>query len=182
MADADVARPRSALARGRSNVGRARTSEKGQALIEFALVIPLLVLFFAGIVDFGLALNTWNTAQNAAREGARIAAVSNSEATIKNRAKVTGSSVGLLDGDISLSCNRPSLNNDFANCTVNLEGDGGVCPSGPCATAGTWLEAPGDIVQVNVQHAYRFVTPLPRLIGLGTSITVHASIQTRYEG
>ncbi len=68
----------------------AHGKESGQALIEFALALPLLILLVAGIVDFGLAMNTWNTTQNAAREGARIAAISNSEATIKNRARVTG--------------------------------------------------------------------------------------------
>jgi len=139
------------------------------------------MLFIMGIIDFGFAFNQWSTAQNAAREGARIAAVSSSEATIKNRAKVTGGSLGLQDPDITLSCNRPSVNNTFYDCTQNLEGTG-TCANGPCGGAGEWAELEGDIVQVNVKHAYRFVTPLPRLIGLGGSIDLKASIQTRFEG
>ncbi len=173
----------SGRAGARAALRRRGRSESGQVLIEFAIVIPLLVLFFAGIVDFGLALNTWNTAQNAAREGARIAAISNNVPTIKNRAQVTGDSVGLQPGDISLSCNRPSSgNNDFSNCTVSLKDNDGTCASGPCSTPGKWLEVEGDIVKVNVQHAYKFITPLPRLVGLGSSLTVKASIETRYEG
>ena len=87
--------------------------ESGQALIEFALVLPVLILIVVGIIDFGFAFNQWNTAQNAAREGARIAAVSNSEATIKNRANVSGGTVGLLATDITLSCNRPARTTPF---------------------------------------------------------------------
>jgi Flp pilus assembly protein TadG len=150
-------------------------------LIEFALVFPVLILIVAGIIDFGFAFNQWNTAQNAAREGARVAAVSNSEATIKNRAKVSGGTVGLQATDITLSCNRPAVNNTFYDCTQNLDGTG-TCTNGPCGTPGNWSEIEGDIVQVNVQHAYKFMTPLPRLIGMGGTLTVKASIQTRYEG
>ena len=150
-------------------------------LIEFALVLPVLLLLVVGIIDFGFAFNQWNTAQNAAREGARVAAVSNSEATIKNRAKVSGGTVGLQATDITLSCNRPSTGNTFYDCTQNLDG-AGTCTNGPCPTPGNWKELEGDIVQVNVQHAYKFLTPLPRLIGMGSTVTVKASIQTRYEG
>jgi Flp pilus assembly protein TadG len=161
---------------------RSPRRESGQALVEFALVLPILMLLVMGIIDFGFAFNQWNTAQNAAREGARIAAVSRSESTIKNRVKVTGGTINLTgNGDITLSCNRPLINNTFTDCTQNLEGTG-TCTNGPCATPGTWDEREGDIVQVNVKHPYRFVTPLPRLIGLGSTIDLKASIQTRFEG
>jgi Flp pilus assembly protein TadG len=167
----------------RNSVTRRRCAdrESGQALVEFALVFPVLMLLVVGIIDFGFAFNTWNTAQNAAREGARIAAVSTSEATIKKRANVTGGTISLTSTDITLSCNRPSINDTFYDCTQNLEGTG-TCTNGPCSTPGTWSELEGDIVQVNVHKAYKFMTPLPRLIGMGSSLTVKASIQTRFEG
>lgn len=166
-----------------SSTGRSRRRgrESGQALVEFALVLPVLMLMVAGIVDFGFAFNAWNTAQNAAREGARIAAVSTSEATIKKRANVAGGTIGLTATDITISCNRPSINDTFYDCTQNLEGTG-TCTNGPCPTPGTWSELEGDIVQVNVKKGYKFMTPLPRLIGMGSTMDLRASIQTRYEG
>ena len=48
-------------------------SERGAELIEFALVLPILLLVFAGIVDFALMFQRFLTVSNAAREGARIA-------------------------------------------------------------------------------------------------------------
>jgi Flp pilus assembly protein TadG len=52
----------------------ARTaSERGQALLEVALTLPLLLLVAVGIFEFGRAYQTWQILTNAAREGARIA-------------------------------------------------------------------------------------------------------------
>lgn len=47
----------------------------GQTLVEFALVIPLFVFLVLGVVDFGRAVYAYNTIANAARVGARVAAV-----------------------------------------------------------------------------------------------------------
>jgi Flp pilus assembly protein TadG len=48
---------------------------RGQALVEFALVIPLLLLLMVGIMEFSRAWMTQNILTGAAREGARAAAV-----------------------------------------------------------------------------------------------------------
>ena len=49
------------------------TSERGVALLEVALTLPLLLLVAVGIFEFGRAYQTWQILTNAAREGARIA-------------------------------------------------------------------------------------------------------------
>jgi Flp pilus assembly pilin Flp len=50
-------------------------SERGQTLVEMALVLPLLCLLILGIVEFGRIFNTYLVVTNASREGARAAAV-----------------------------------------------------------------------------------------------------------
>jgi Flp pilus assembly protein TadG len=52
-----------------------RRSERGQALAEFALVLPLVLLFIAGIIEFGRAWNIKQIVTDAAREGARYTVV-----------------------------------------------------------------------------------------------------------
>jgi Flp pilus assembly protein TadG len=54
-----------------------RSSERGAELVEFAMVLPLLLLVFGGIVDFGLMLQRLEVVTNAAREGARLASMPN---------------------------------------------------------------------------------------------------------
>jgi Flp pilus assembly protein TadG len=56
------------------SVGR-RRREGGQALLEFALVFPIIVLVVVGGLEIGRAVNDYNTLTNAARQGARVAAV-----------------------------------------------------------------------------------------------------------
>ena len=48
-------------------------SERGAALIEAALTLPLLLLVCVGIIEFGRLYQTWQVMTNAAREGARVA-------------------------------------------------------------------------------------------------------------
>ena len=49
--------------------------DRGSELIEFTLVTPLLLVVLFGIVDFGLLFRRYEVLTNAAREGARIAAI-----------------------------------------------------------------------------------------------------------
>ena len=61
--------------------------EKGQSLVEFALVLPVLVLLVIGMIEFGRVLNVWLIVGNGAREGARYAAVGLSEAKVIQKVK-----------------------------------------------------------------------------------------------
>lgn len=51
------------------------SEESGQALPEFALVLPLLLVLLFGMLDFGKAFNYWIDETHLAHEGARFAAV-----------------------------------------------------------------------------------------------------------
>ena len=56
---------------------RRLTGERGTALLETALTLPLLLLVTVGIFEFGRAYQTWQVLTNAAREGARLAVLPN---------------------------------------------------------------------------------------------------------
>lgn len=83
-------------------MARGTTSEEGAAAVEFAIVLPLLVLLLFGIFEFGQAYNAYITVTHAAREGARLAAVGRySEALVRQRA-------GYIGDDISVSVSPAS--------------------------------------------------------------------------
>ncbi len=73
--------PRAARSAGRS---------AGQALVEFALVFPVVVYLLLGLFDLGRAVYAYNTIANAARTGARVAIV-NQTITSPNDCPVTQS-------------------------------------------------------------------------------------------
>ena len=60
---------------GSERIRKTRKNEMGQSLVEFALVVPLLLLLVIGIAEFGRAWMTRNILTGAVREAARIAAV-----------------------------------------------------------------------------------------------------------
>lgn len=62
-------------------------SEKGASSIEFALILPVLVMLMVGIFEFGMAYSNYIAITHAAREGARLAAVNQfSEELVRERA------------------------------------------------------------------------------------------------
>lgn len=55
--------------------------EKGQSLVEFALILPVLIILIFGMIEFGWLLNAKITLNSAVREGARVGAVINATDT-----------------------------------------------------------------------------------------------------
>lgn len=56
--------------------------EKGVSSVEFALILPILVMLMVGILEFGMAYSNYIAVTHAAREGARLAAVNQFSETI----------------------------------------------------------------------------------------------------
>jgi Flp pilus assembly protein TadG len=102
-----------------------RRHARGQALVEFALVFPILVLILLGIFEVGRAVFAFNTVGNAAREGARVAAVNQIQTSpdcvnnrpivnvatphwsIKRCAADKALSLGLTESDVTVAFNPP---------------------------------------------------------------------------
>jgi Flp pilus assembly protein TadG len=57
------------------------TNQRGVALIEFALVLPMILLILLGMIDVGKAVNYWNDETHLANEAARYAVVNKSPLT-----------------------------------------------------------------------------------------------------
>lgn len=65
-------------------ISRYIKNHRGQTIVEFALVIPWLILLVVGVMEFGLILNQYMVVAEAAREGARSAALGGDDATVAN--------------------------------------------------------------------------------------------------
>jgi Flp pilus assembly protein TadG len=84
--------------------------EGGAAMVEFAIVFPLLVLLVFGIIEFGRAYNAQITLTHAAREAAREYAISQDQSAGQATAEATASS--LNPGDMSYTwqvCDSSSI-------------------------------------------------------------------------
>lgn len=65
-----------------------RTSERGAAAVEFAIVVPVLVSLLLGIMEFSRAYNAQAELSAAAREAARVMAMADRTATAQAAAQV----------------------------------------------------------------------------------------------
>ena len=82
-ADKDYIMPRTTI---RNDDGR--KAQRGTALIEFTLILPLLLVMTVAAVDFGRAFFVKNVVAQAAREGVRLRAVASSADSGLVRARV----------------------------------------------------------------------------------------------
>lgn len=81
-----------------------RPHESGQAIVEAALLLPILLLFLLGTVDLGRAFTIYVSVANAAREGARYCALHPGD-TAGTRARMAGELGGFVVADTaSVTC------------------------------------------------------------------------------
>ena len=79
-------------------------SERGQALTEFALVLPIIALILFGIAQFGIVFNNYLTLTDSVRAGARKAAVSRLEPCPTCKAEeAVRRAAGDLPGDLQVT-------------------------------------------------------------------------------
>lgn len=142
---------------------RPTAGERGTALLEAALIIPILLLISVGIFEFGRAYQTWQILTNAAREGARMSVVPNADAgTVEARVVQY-----MTDGRLAAADSAAVTVNRNATITVN----------------GATLGAS----QITVAYPFDFMVlqPVARLVvpstNLGDSFTMTATALMRNE-
>jgi Flp pilus assembly protein TadG len=135
---------------------------KGQALVEFALLLPIFVLILFGVFDLGRAVFAYNTVANAARQGARVAAVNqivsspdcneskpvedpnNAHWSVKTCAAESAISLGIRPADVTVVYSAPP-------------GTTLACPTTPTPTSPIHV---GCIASVTVPYTFTPSTPI----------------------
>lgn len=130
----------------RRRVGRAIGDTRGAEVIEFALVLPILMLALAAILDMGFLFNSYEVVTNAAREGARLAAIpGHTDTQIETRVANYVAAAGLKTANVTTTVTRPEVLNVGA-ATIN-----------------------GVKVVVTYRHDYMVLGPLVELVQAGKS-------------
>ncbi|MCC6381994.1 MAG: pilus assembly protein [Dehalococcoidia bacterium] len=148
------------LTRVGGRLRRLRESEKGQTLVEFALVLPFFLVLIFALVDFGRAYYTWQVVTNGAREGARAAAVQSDNATIDS--KIYASFCTSYPSNCGLDTSKLTITK------TNVQG------------------ARGTEVTVRLAYDFNWVTPMGNILTLigGSSVaapTISSTTSMRLE-
>jgi Flp pilus assembly protein TadG len=126
-----------------------RRAGRGQALVEFAFVLPIFLLILFGIIDGGRAIYSNNALSQAAREGARWGSVQERAQDTAGRRAIEAETLARITAVGSTTA------------TVTCERNGSTI-----ATCGS-----GDILVVTVEADFQFVTPfLGSLMGEPTLV------------
>ena len=131
-----------------------RRRDRGQSLLEFAMVLPLLLLLAVGTIEFGRAYYHYNTLSKAVRQSARYMTSHEYSTQEKDRAKWMAV-YGNADG--TGSAILPGLT--VSNISITERGGGG-----------TTKATPPEWVKVSIT-GYTFQTMFPRLIPLSAPLT-----------
>ena len=141
---------------------RRPSAERGQAMVEFALVLPILLIVLFGIFDFGRAINYWIDATHLANETARYAAVGSKPTTCS----------GSLVSCMRAQADSGELVNGSSSVTQRLQ----VCVNAPSATT------VGTPITATASFSYQWFS----FLGLSvttTNVSTSATMRMeRYDG
>jgi len=140
-----------------------RTREKGSAMVEAAITIPLLLVLMVGIFEVGRAYQTWQVLTNAAREGARMSITPSS--TPANTTALVRQY--MADGQLQNS----------STAAVNVDKTSSINVNGTPVSA--------SLVTVDYPFTFIMLQPVVRLVVPGTTvgapITMRATAVMRNE-
>src|SRR5262245_12194347 len=145
------------------NAKRTREGERGQALVEFALILPVILLVMVGMLEFARAWNLHQVMTDAAREGARRAAIAD---TKSSNPQTQDSVKAAMWSYMSQAGYDPQYTNIATGTPtpITMQGPGGI-------GSGTWKNT-GDFVVVTLSCPYRFAILPARPITMRTSFTM----------
>ncbi len=119
--------------------------QSGAAAVEFAVVLPLLIILVFGIIAFGIAFAQELALSNAARQGARFGVVQDRTCQdVVDEVQGSGGTIGMLGTDIDVEISRSG----FGTITP-CSGSTPVCEGGD-----------GQSLVVTATHSYQLTVPL----------------------
>ena len=95
----------------RCEMRKRMTNERGAALLETAITLPLILFICVGVFEFGRAFQTWQVITNASREGARTAVINGNNADQVKAAVIAYAQIGGIPqcpGAAGVTCIDPT--------------------------------------------------------------------------
>jgi Flp pilus assembly protein TadG len=139
------------LLRQRAANGNLARDQRGDSLVEFAMTLPVLLLFLLGLTEMCLAYYTYEWISEAAREGTRYAIVRGT--TCETSAGVSCLASPSEVNTYVTSIGLPNLGGGTMVANTTYPGTGSGC------SGGSGSEAPGCPVQIVVTYVYPYKIP-----------------------
>lgn len=127
------------------NLKLGRGDGRGQALVEFAIILPIFILLLVGILDLSRAVYANHTIANAAREALRLAIVDQNQSLIEAHGIQRASGLGLAAEDVTVRFLNPDLTE--------------AAPCGQAEPIAPPVEV-GCVAEIQIVYQYTAATPI----------------------
>jgi Flp pilus assembly protein TadG len=147
-----------------------KLARRGASVMEAALVLPIVMIFLLGILEYGRYVMTLQVLTNAAREGAHYALSHTEPVTL------LGTTYGNATSDVTTIVQNASAGQRLGSQTIQVyESDAAG------NNLGAWTGASaGESICVKISGTYTFL--IPRMLRLPNTCTVTAQAIMRSEG
>ena len=142
----------------RKRVEAAGRRRSGMAMVEMVIILPLLLMLFFAIAEFGLVFTKWQTLTNAAREGARDAVM------------------------FRTNCDPTAVENEVRTTVKDYAAAGGVTVTDADIAVAGACGAVNTDTSVDVTHDYTFIVLPGFAASLNPTLNLSASATMRNEG
>jgi len=102
---------------------RTLKNQKGQSMVEFAMILPILLLILLGVVEFGRFYNAWLMVTHASREGARMASLGGTTLQVEERVDAVMASFDTSRVTVTINPSGVKSRGDMVTITVNYDID-----------------------------------------------------------
>ena len=146
---------------------RRRAGSRGQGLVEFALIVPMILLLLFAVIDLGRAVYVYNTVSQAARSAGRTAMVNQERAKIRTSAINAAPTLGLTTSNVTI-------------CFKDAGTDERDCDEGFVDTCRRSERVVGCLAIVVVRTTYRPITPVIAQLFSGFSMSATSVVAVEY--
>jgi len=156
-------------------------TQKGAAVVEFAVVLPLLLLIVFGIIEFGFIFYNKALLTNASREGARQAIVYRTDSSTGNRIIPVSDVEKAIHGYLYSGDDLRLISFGKDNLTATIETDSGVSTLNLTShNSSSKVITEGDYIVIEVNYDYDFLI-LPSFAGIQKALKLYGKTTMRAE-
>jgi Flp pilus assembly protein TadG len=167
----------------RGTPARRQRDERGSSAVEFALVVPVLLLLVFGIINFGLVMAQKASLSNAARAGARYATVNaytgtRTCANVVDKVRANAPTIGIADTaagrqsvGVTVKLTRAADGNVSTICNAPVGGTTSASTS-PCQNLTNGSPSTPDTLTIDVTYTTKSFLAVP---GVGKTFALGSS-------
>ena len=169
------------LARSEKLLSSFRRDESGNAIIEYAVTLPVLFLFIFGTLEFAIVLYLRGTIEESTRQAARHSITGSVYGADQSRSEYILATLQNQIGNIVFKPSNLSIHTSVYDTYINFNSNADSV-SGDAVTNSAAFGAPNQIVRYTVNYEHEFLTPIAFMAnGMDNTLMIQSTVFAKNE-